>query len=145
MATPGETGNKGNYMRKIMIALPCLLVAGVAMAKEAPRADVLQGADRVLMTSSFHAADTNDAPVIRAGERQLEAAKRKGTAKAATAPAPKPVEAPTDPSKRFHMTQNGKQMTADDFDAWMKKNGYRVATGAPSQPKAEEPAKKGTK
>lgn len=34
-----------------------------------------------------------------------------------------------DPSNRFNMTQDGKKMTADDFDAWMKKNGYRVAAG----------------
>lgn len=55
-----------------------------------------------------------------------------------------PVSQPTDTSKRFNMTQDGKKMTADDFDAWMKKNGYRVATGAPAKPK-EEPAKQGGK
>ena len=27
------------------------------------------------------------------------------------------------------MTQNGKKMTADDFDAWMKANGLRIAKG----------------
>jgi len=32
---------------------------------------------------------------------------------------------------RFHMTQSGRQMTADEFDAWMKRNGVRVATGKP--------------
>ena len=73
---------------------------------------------------------------------QLEAAKRKS---AKATPAPAPAAAPTDTSKRFNMTQNGKKMTADDFDAWMKKNGYRVATGAPAKPKAEEPAKQGSK
>jgi len=60
-------------------------------------------------------------------------------------PAPKaaaaPVSQPTDTSKRFNMTQDGKKMTADDFDAWMKKNGYRVATGAPAKAKEEEPKK----
>lgn len=42
---------------------------------------------------------------------------------------------------RFDMTQNGKRMTADDFDAWLKANGYsagrRVDT---SQPAAAQPA-----
>lgn len=42
---------------------------------------------------------------------------------------------------RFDMTQNGKRMTADDFDAWLKANGYsagrRVDT---SQPAADAPA-----
>lgn len=48
---------------------------------------------------------------------------------------------------RFNMTQNGKRMTADEFDAWMKSRGVRIATGgvpapvstaapAPSEPSA---------
>lgn len=32
---------------------------------------------------------------------------------------------------RFNMTQDGKRMSADDFDAWMRSKGYRVAKGAP--------------
>lgn len=31
---------------------------------------------------------------------------------------------------RFDMNQNGKRMTADEFDAWMKVQGIRVANGA---------------
>lgn len=31
---------------------------------------------------------------------------------------------------RFLMTQNGKRMSADDFDAWMKARGVRIARGA---------------
>ena len=70
------------------------------------------------------------------------ATKKKPAPKAAPAA---PASQPTDTSKRFNMTQDGKKMTADDFDAWMKKNGYRVATGAPAKPAAEEPAKQGGK
>lgn len=33
---------------------------------------------------------------------------------------------------RFNMTQSGKRMTADEFDAWMKARGVRVATGKPT-------------
>jgi basic membrane lipoprotein Med (substrate-binding protein (PBP1-ABC) superfamily) len=33
---------------------------------------------------------------------------------------------------RFHMSQSGKQMSADQFDEWMKNNGIRVATGKPA-------------
>jgi len=33
---------------------------------------------------------------------------------------------------RFDMTQNGRRMTAAEFDAWMKSRGIRVATGRPS-------------
>lgn len=31
---------------------------------------------------------------------------------------------------RFNMSQNGKKMTADEFSAWMKAKGVRVARGA---------------
>jgi hypothetical protein len=31
---------------------------------------------------------------------------------------------------RFNMSQNGKKMTADEFSAWMKSRGVRVARGA---------------
>lgn len=46
-----------------------------------------------------------------------------------TAPPPVPVSHGTN---RFEMTQNGQRMTADDFDAWMKARGIRVAKGAPA-------------
>lgn len=37
---------------------------------------------------------------------------------------------PATRTARFDMSQNGKRMTADEFDAWMKAQGIRVATGA---------------
>lgn len=38
---------------------------------------------------------------------------------------------------RFDMSQNGRRMTADEFDAWMKAKGIRVASGKPAaQPAA---------
>lgn len=46
---------------------------------------------------------------------------------------------------RFDMSQNGKRMTAEEFDAWMKARGVRVAKGAPgttptpASPPAEQP------
>lgn len=33
---------------------------------------------------------------------------------------------------RFDMNQNGRRMTADEFDAWMKAKGIRIATGKPT-------------
>lgn len=38
---------------------------------------------------------------------------------------------------RFNMNQNGKNMTADEFSAWMKSRGVRVARGANPQTPAE--------
>ena len=32
---------------------------------------------------------------------------------------------------RFDMNQNGRRMTSEEFDAWMKAKGIRVATGKP--------------
>jgi hypothetical protein len=51
---------------------------------------------------------------------------------------------------RFNMTQDGKRMTADEFDAWMKARGVRVVKGpaaaapapAPAAPAPQEPPKK---
>ena len=42
---------------------------------------------------------------------------------------------------RFDMNQNGKRMTADEFDAWMKSRGVRVVkakAAAPAQPATVE-------
>ena len=42
---------------------------------------------------------------------------------------------------RFNMTQNGKRMTADEFDAWMKARGVRVVGRKPDPaPAAAAPA-----
>ena len=43
---------------------------------------------------------------------------------------------------RFEMSQNGKRMTAEEFDAWMKARGVRVAKGAPGATTAPAPAVK---
>lgn len=61
---------------------------------------------------------------------------------------PKPGESST--AWRFDMTQNGKRMTADEFDAWMKARGVRVVKGPvqavapapPAAPPAAPPKKK---
>lgn len=67
---------------------------------------------------------------------------------AATKPVPAAVAAPdasatTEPAKpknaRFNMTQDGKKMTAEDFDAWMKSQGIRIVPAKPAEPpKTEE-------
>lgn len=44
-----------------------------------------------------------------------------------------------DTGYRFDMRQNGKVMSADEFDAWMKSRRVRVATGKPAPSKVEAP------
>jgi len=70
---------------------------------------------------------------------------------ATTTPAPSVVN-PDDPAAykprtefdntpwRFNMSQNGKNMTADEFSAWMKSRGVRVARGAAPVAPATAPA-----
>src|SRR6476619_8159764 len=41
---------------------------------------------------------------------------------------------------RFNMSQNGKKMTADEFSAWMKARGVRVARGAGAPAAATVPS-----
>ena len=45
---------------------------------------------------------------------------------------------------RFNMTQNGKNMTADEFAAWMTSRGVRVARGTAAAPAIPVPAQDGT-
>jgi len=40
---------------------------------------------------------------------------------------------------RFHMSDGDKRMSADEFDAWMKANGIRVAKGNPNAAAAAKP------
>lgn len=61
------------------------------------------------------------------------------TAAAAEAAAYKPLTAHDNTPYRFNMEQNGRRMTAEEFDAWMKARGIRVAKGAPA-PAAGAPA-----
>ncbi len=60
---------------------------------------------------------------------------------AAAGPAYVPKTAHDNTPWRFDMNQNGRRMTAEEFDAWMKAKGIRVATGrAPTPAAAPAPA-----
>jgi hypothetical protein len=56
-----------------------------------------------------------------------------------------PSEEPAKPKEvRFNMSQDGKKMTAEDFDAWMKAQGIRIVpakTVTPPAPPSAEPVK----
>lgn len=59
------------------------------------------------------------------------------------APVAKPAPVAVGKSNRFEMTQNGRRMNANDFDAWMKARGIRVAKGKPQpKPKPKAPPKR---
>lgn len=73
---------------------------------------------RVRMFRGFVLAVATIALMACAGRQPKEAV--------AAAPVAKPAD---HQGYRFYMTQNGKRMTADDFDAWLKANGLRVQGG----------------
>lgn len=55
------------------------------------------------------------------------------------APALDPTPATIAKRNRFEMSQNGRRMSAEDFDAWMKARGIRIAKGKPSSKSAPPP------
>jgi rare lipoprotein A len=62
---------------------------------------------------------------------QQVASREPSPAAPTSAPAYKPKTEHDNSPWRFDMSQNGRRMTADEFDAWMKAKGIRVATGKP--------------
>ncbi|BDU15806.1 hypothetical protein [Lysobacter auxotrophicus] len=122
-------------MNKVLMAVSMLLVSAAASAHSGSQLKVegarSQGAEHSVVR--FDAAQT----VAFAG-------KKKPAAKAEEPKAAEPAKEETanlDPNTykpktqfdntpyRFNMHQNGKKMTADEFDAWMKSRGFRVAKG----------------
>ena len=74
--------------------------------------------------------------------RAMAKATAPATPGAASAAAYKPETAFDNRPWRFNMTQEGKRMTADEFDAWMKARGVRVvgrkdAPATPATPAGE--------
>lgn len=52
---------------------------------------------------------------------------------------PKSAPVAVGKSNRFQMIQNGRQMSADDFDVWMKARGIRVAKGPQAAKRSVKP------
>ncbi|WP_411832653.1 hypothetical protein [Pseudoxanthomonas mexicana] len=69
-------------------------------------------------------------------------AQKPSAAQPAEAPASLVHERDGRGAHRFHMHQDGRQMSADEFDAWMRARGIRVAKGAPAAPPAAAGRKK---
>ncbi len=97
------------------------------------------GSQRGVLAPSFDESQSVDNVLHRLG---IEECRKQAAAQAAATATPNPstyvklTEHDNTPY-RFNMTQGGKRMTADDFDAWLKANGYsagrRVDPGAPAE------------
>jgi hypothetical protein len=79
----------------------------------------------------------------QASGKQAAEPAAKAEAKTETAAGYQPKTKYDNTPYRFNMEQNGKKMSAEEFDAWMKARGIRVAKGAP--PKEDGGAAKGDK
>jgi hypothetical protein len=119
------------------------VLAPLALELVAP--SYMLGANSGVLGHAYDESQTVDEVLLR---RRIE-----GCRNVAFAP-PASVADPNDPAAykpktefdntpwRFDMNQNGRRMTADEFDAWMKARGVRVARG--SAPAAGVPAADGT-
>lgn len=154
-------------MRKMALALPLLLLSGWAGAQEncagltaptspgarstmiAPVSAELASPNHQLGAPSGVLAQAYDEALsvdnvllrMRIDKCQNVAAGKNATSAPASSNDPaayKPLTEHDNSPWRFDMSQNGKRMTAEEFDAWMKSRGVRVAKGAPA--KVAEPA-----
>ncbi len=127
---------------------PATVIAPVAPEFTAT-ATQLGAPSGVLASHAFDEAQSVDRVLLRLrieGCRNVAKALPAPAAAVANSPAAyQPKTAHDNTPWRFDMSQNGKRMTADEFDAWMKSRGVRVvkAPGAPAAaPAPAEPAKK---
>ncbi|TZF90829.1 hypothetical protein [Cognatilysobacter lacus] len=150
-------------MRRLVL-LPLLLVAGSAWAQDActalartatapvalpglapelvaPSAQL--GSPSGVLAQAFDQAQSVDAVLLRLRIDKCRAAAmsaRPGQFTPGMDPASyKPQTQYDNTPWRFDMNQNGKRMTADEFDAWMKAKGVRVAKGAAPAPVVPPP------
>ncbi|WP_345782421.1 hypothetical protein [Lysobacter stagni] len=122
-------------MFKVSMAASLLLVSAAAAAHsgsgvkaEGTRAPAAQHSLVRFQDGQMVAAGKKAAP--KAEEAKAEAPKEESAAINANEYKPKTQYDNT--PYRFNMQQNGKKMTAEEFDAWMKSRGIRVAKGAPA-------------
>ena len=163
-------------MRRLLSALPMLLLPGFAVAQDGACGAIAQsqaaapgvapeltvrvarlGAPAGVLAQAYDESQSVDSVLsrMRLAECRSIAANRSSppaSAPASTAtPSPAGQSASVDPATykpktkddntpwRFDMSQNGKRMTAEEFDAWMKARGVRVAKGAPAASKPVDP------
>ena len=75
-----------------------------------------------------------------AGERSPQAATLSPVPPTLNPPPAAGLAAPANASQRFDMRQDGRTMSVDEFDAWMRARRMRVATGKPGLPDNATPA-----
>lgn len=121
--------NDASCASDVLTAMPVRQAAVVPVAIElAPAATQLGGTTGVL-TQAFDEALSVDNVLLRIRQDGCRAVARAAALRAADPNDPATYKPKTEFDNtpwRFNMTQNGKRMTADEFDAWMKSRGVRV-------------------
>ncbi|MBD7988172.1 septal ring lytic transglycosylase RlpA family protein [Luteimonas sp. Sa2BVA3] len=114
------------------------LPPGVRVASGAPRPAAPSGMDGLVAAVQGPVAPAAlVAAVSQPAALHADAsAPEQGHAQATAAPA---SSAPSAGDWRFDMHQDGRAMTADEFDAWMKARRARVATGRAGTPEPRDP------
>jgi hypothetical protein len=135
----------GNLPTSGATAQRVTVLAPLALELTAP--SYMLGANSGVLGHAYDESQTVDEVLVR---RRIE-----GCRNVAFAP-PASVADPDDPAAykpktefdntpwRFDMNQNGRRMTADEFDAWMKARGVRVARGSAPAAAAATPVADGT-
>ena len=120
--------------------LPC---AASAMAAECDVAVAVPAPEMYVAAPEMRAALVAPTPACTLAQEVIARARTEARAITAGATQATPATGPSaagyvpktqydNTPWRFDMNQNGKRMTAEEFDAWMKAKGIRVATGKPS-------------
>ena len=130
LAAPAmAVANEASCASDLLTAMPVrpAMIAPVAI-ELAPATTQLGGATGVL-TQAFDEALSVDNVLLRIRQDSYRAVARAAALRAADPNDPATYKPKTEFDNtpwRFNMTQNGKRMTADEFDAWMKSRGVRV-------------------
>ena len=144
LALPGgAVANEAQCASSVLSAMPVrpAMIAPVAI-ELAPATTQLGGITGVL-TESFDEALSVDNVLLRIRQDGCRAVARAAALRAADPNDPATYKPKTEFDNtpwRFNMTQNGKRMTADEFDAWMKSRGVRVVGRKDAAPAEAPPA-----
>lgn len=145
LLAPGLAHAVDCSIRPMTQALPIRPTVIAPIASELTPASSQLGAPGSVLSQAYDEAQSVDQVLLRL---RIEGCRNVAMA----IPAPSGLD-PNDPATykkrtefdnapwRFDMSQNGKRMTADEFSAWMKARGVRVARGAaPAATAVPEPA-----
>jgi hypothetical protein len=118
-----------NCASDVLTAMPVRPAVLVPVAIELAPATTQLGGTTGVLTQAFDEALSVDNVLLRIRQDGCRAVARAAALRAADPNDPATYKPKTEFDNtpwRFNMTQNGKRMTADEFDAWMKSRGVRV-------------------